>query len=240
MTLTAPVLLAHKERIDVKSLIDTRQYSFSAEFGDLAIYVFQDEQCNSIIELFGVIDKLYVADGHHRLYATSITKYKNSVLSCLIGFDYLDILPIHRVVPNIDAHQYENAKKFMSDKFEVYPNASSPQAGQVRLHYRGDDLLVNLIQLNGDAFWNNDVYRLNTQIISQAFRIFDTSTLTYVPDPEFDEYMLHLGRNEVFIEMHHGGINEFLEYNNSDVILPPKSTYFVPKFPSFLIFKKYK
>ena len=108
------------------------------------------------------------------------------------------------------------------------------------MHYRGDDLLVNLIQLNGDAFWNNDVYRLNTQIISQAFRIFDTSTLTYVPDPEFDEYMLHLGRNEVFIEMHHGGINEFLEYNNSDVILPPKSTYFVPKFPSFLIFKKYK
>lgn len=54
-------------------------------------------------------------------------------------------------------------------------------------------------------------------------------------------YLLkNLGKNDVLIELCPLDADEFMELANEVCVLPPKSTFFIPKFPSFLVFKKYK
>lgn len=236
----APILLAHKERLDLRRVLQRGTYSFMMENNGLKIFAFQGSKCDPIIKMFGDVRRLYVADGHHRLYATSITSFKETVLACLVGFGYLDVLPMHRVIPNIDAYQFEAAKRFIESKFSLLPPEFPLTKGKIKVHYRSDSFIVELINLDGDFFWNNDVYRLNTQVISQAFRIFDTSKLDYIPGNELEQYTRNMDKNDVLIELSQPDLGEFLHFTNCDLIMPPKSTCFSPKFPSFLVFKQYR
>lgn len=234
----APVLLAHREKIDYKKYIEEHKYKKHFEFRDIDIYVYCDEEAENILREFKDVSNLYVADGHHRLYTTSLSGFKNSVLSCVVGFDYLDILPIHRIIPDIKKDEFKKAKSFITSRFEVLPGDTPLCKGRVKITYRHDSFVVNLIELNSDAFWNNDVYRLNTQIISQAFRIFNTEKLEYMTAEKLNNY--ELSKNDVLIETYPIRKEEFAESVDKKCIMPPKSTCFSPKFPSFLIFKKYQ
>ncbi|WKA53964.1 DUF1015 family protein [Planococcus shixiaomingii] len=237
----APILLAHKKKINYEVYINEKKYvdKFSLSM-ELEIFVFSGEEAANITKEFTDEESIYVADGHHRLYTTSLSGFKNSVLSCLISFEYLDILPIHRVIPDIDAQLFENAKKFIHDKFHVVKENTPLSKGKVRLEYEEEKFVVNLIELNSDAFWNNDIYRLNTQIISQAFRIFDSGILRYLSEAELKNYKLSPGKKNILIETYPITKEEFIDCANKNTIMPPKSTWFAPKFPSFLVFKQYK
>ncbi|MCY6484386.1 DUF1015 family protein [Clostridium aestuarii] len=235
----APVLLAHEKKVNYLSYIEEKKYIDYFMLEDIQIYVFCGKEAQKISEEFLEVEKLYVADGHHRLYTTSLSSFKNSVLSCLISFEYLDILPIHRIIPNIDAQLFDKAREFIYNRFDIFPSKTSLSKGKIRINYNGDSFVVNLIDLNSDAFWNNDIYRLNTQIISQAFRIFDTGKLKYISDSELEKYELSSDKKDVLIQTYPLEKEEFVECANNNCIMPPKSTWFKPKFPSFLIFKKY-
>lgn len=180
----APVLLGHKKWIDYEFYIKSMKYEESFLINDLEVFVFCGEEAQRITKEFLDEEEFYVADGHHRLYTTSLSSFKNSVLSCLISFDYLDILPIHRIIPNVDAQLFEKAKDFIYSRFEILSDDTPLSKGKVRIGYEQEKFVVNLIDLNSDAFWNNDIYRLNTQIVSQAFRIFDTGSLRYVSNAD--------------------------------------------------------
>lgn len=236
----APILLGHKKRIDYQMYINEKTYSERFTLNGIDIYVFCGEEARLIVSEFKDEENLYVADGHHRLYTTSLSSFKNSVLSCLINFDYLEILPIHRIIPNVDAQLFEKAKEFIFNKFSISDGEKPLSKGKVKIYYEAEQFVVNLIELNSDAFWNNDIYRLNTQIISQAFRIFDTSSLEYLSDNDFKKYKEFSRKKDVLIETYPIGQEEFIECANNNCIMPPKSTWFSPKFPSFLIFKQYR
>ncbi len=236
----APVLLGHKKRVDYQTFIEGEKFSEHFIFEDIDIYVFCGKEAEQITSEFQDTESLYVADGHHRLYTTSLSGFKNSVLSCLINFDYLEILPIHRIIPNVDAQLFEKAKEFIFNRFDVLDGETPLSKGKVRIYYESEKFVVNLIELNSDAFWNNDIYRLNTQIISQAFRIFDTNSLEYISDDDFKKYKEFSKRKDVIIETYPIELEEFIECADNNCIMPPKSTWFSPKFPSFLIFKQYQ
>lgn len=237
---TAPILLGHNCEIDYSEYIEGERYVEYFKFKNIDIYAFCGIEARKILDRFSDIDKLYVADGHHRLYSTSLSTFKDSVLSCLISFKYLNILPIHRVIPNVDTESFFKAKEFIYSKFKVLQENIQLSKGKIRIKYNNEDFIVNLIELNSDAFWNNDIYRLNTQIISQAFRIFDTGKLGYILDNEILKDNFLLNKNDVFIETYPITKDEFIECAGNKCIMPPKSTCFSPKFPSFLIFKEYK
>lgn len=236
----APVLLAHQKSIDYKKIIESGKYTKRFEFENLDMYVFCGDAANEIIKEFSDVKSLYVADGHHRLYTTSLCSFKNSVLSCIVSFDYLKILPIHRIIPDIKENEFNKAKEFICRRFEVLPGDTPLCKGRIRITYKSESFVVSLIELNSDAFWNNDVYRLNTQIISQAFRIFNTDKLVFASDAELKSESCSVAHNDVLIETFPIDKDEFVESIDKKCIMPPKSTWFAPKFPSFLIFKKYQ
>lgn len=236
---TAPILLGHNGRIDYIKYIRDKKYKDYFKFNNIDIYVFCGDDAKEILNEFIEIDKLYVADGHHRLYSTSLATFKDSVLACLISFDYLDILPIHRIIRDVDNEVFSKAKKFMYNKFYISSEDDILGKGKVKIKYNDEKFMLNLIDLNSDAFWNNDIYRLNTQVISQAFRIFDTGKLDYILDNEIKKEN-KINKNDVLIETYPISKTEFIECMKNKCIMPPKSTCFLPKFPSFLIFKQYK
>lgn len=237
----APVLLAHEKKIDYEAYIKEKTYIDYHKIEDIEIYVYTKDVAQNILKEFSDMQNLYVADGHHRLYATSLTDFKSSVLACVMSFDNVDILPIHRVIKNVDAQSFEKAKEFIINRFELYEKEESLKKGEVILRYNNDTLHLKLIDLMSDSFWNNDIYRLNTQIISQAFRIFDNNRIDYILGYDLDDYKkaMKFKSADVLIETYPITEKEFIESTDKDNVMPPKSTCFVPKFPSFLIFKKY-
>lgn len=236
----APVLLGHTNKIDYSKYINNKLYDEKFVFNDLEIYVMSGEEADEIINKFRSVKCLYVADGHHRLYSTSLSNIKKENLACLISFEYLNILPIHRIIKDISKESYMNAKQFINNKFKVLPSDEELLKGRVKIKYRDDNFIVELIELNSDPFWNNDIYRLNTQIISQAFRIFDNTRIEYLSTEELCQKENSLLENEILIETYPVSQEEFIESVDNNCIMPPKSTWFSPKFPSFLIFKAYQ
>ena len=236
---TAPVFIVHKEEIDYEKIISDKKYKKDYHFDNIDLYVFFDDEAKKILKNFLCIEQMYVADGHHRLYASSMLKNKNSVFSCFLSFSQVIISPIHRMIKDIDATSFEKAKIFMDNFLEVFDDGELKK-GYVRITYQGDSFLVKLKDTENDLFWNNDVYRINTQIISTAFRILNFSNVKYIGDTEILFAKKNLNKNDVLIELCPLDPEEFMELANEVCILPPKSTFFIPKFPSFLVFKKYK
>lgn len=236
---TAPVFIVHKEEIDYEKIISDKKYKKDYHFDNMDLYVFFDDEAKKILKNFLCIEQMYVADGHHRLYASSMLKNKNSVFSCFLSFSQVTISPIHRMIKDIDATSFDKAKIFMDNFLEVFDDGELKK-GYVRITYQGDSFLVKLKDTENDLFWNNDVYRMNTQIISTAFRILNFSNVKYIGDAEILFAKKNLNKNDVLIELCPLDPEEFMELANEVCILPPKSTFFIPKFPSFLVFKKYK
>lgn len=236
---TAPVFIVHKEEIDYEKIISDKKYKKDYHFDNIDLYVFFDDEAKKILKNFLCIEQMYVADGHHRLYASSMLKNKNSVFSCFLSFSQVTISPIHRMIKDIDATSFDKAKIFMDNFLEVFDDGELKK-GYVRITYQGDSFLVKLKDTENDLFWNNDVYRMNTQIISTAFRILNFSNVKYIGDTEILFAKKNLNKNDVLIELCPLDSEEFMELANEVCILPPKSTFFIPKFPSFLVFKKYK
>lgn len=238
----APVLLAHEKKIDFERIVAKGQYSASHLVGPVTLYVYQKDYASELLGIFQEIDELYIGDGHHRLYVSSLSEFKSNVFSCLISFADLNILSINRRIGNISNEKFSKSLDFLEQKFEVSETAPYTliPKGFVRMTYLNKSYLIKLIDLIGDSFWNNDIYRLNTQIISQAFRVFSDDRISYLSPQDTIEEKKHMNLNQVLLETAPLEKDDFINAARSGTILPPKSTWMDPKFPSFLVMSIYQ
>lgn len=234
----APTLLLHEKKIDLKKILEQANYSSKIVINDVKIYVFEGKEANELLKEYKDIECMFIGDGHHRMYTTSLTDFKEKVLSCIVSIEDISLFPIHRKIENISKEEFDTALKFIASKFYVKQCSTEcrVEKGYVKMLFKNNAYLIKLINLNSDAFWNNDVYRLNTQIINQAFRIFDFSRISYIPP--FEEKRIK--KNDVFLELSELPKEEFILAAKSNSILPPKSTWMSFKFPSLLIMSLYK
>ncbi|MEG0618614.1 MAG: DUF1015 family protein [Bacilli bacterium] len=234
----APTLLLHENKIDLRSITNKKEYVVSKKIGDINIFVYEGKIAEEILENYGKINNMFIGDGHHRMYTTSLTEFKGKVLSCIVSIEYISLLPIHRKLKEVSEDEFIKALEFIKNKFSVEEclRSTKVEKGFVKLIFKNDCFLIKLIDLNSDAFWNNDVYRLNTQIINQAFRIFDFSRVNYLsPFEKFEKL-----NNDLILELSELPRDEFINAAESNSILPPKSTWMSYKFPSLLIMSLYQ
>ncbi|WP_348920669.1 DUF1015 family protein [Enterococcus rotai] len=237
----APVLLGHESSIDLEDFVRENEPDKQHIIKDYHLYIYQGEKADRVLSLYKNLERLFIGDGHHRLYTTSLSNFKQTVFACIMSFDYLDILPIHRLLQNVSDEMYIHALKFLGKKFELekVTDDSDLPKGYVKMSRGNDHYLIRLIDLASDAFWNNDIYRLNTQIISQAFRSFDQGEIQYISE-EMLKNTKSFSDEDVILETHALSKKEFIEAAKNDTVLPPKSTWVYPKFPSFLLMNKYQ
>lgn len=163
------------------------------------------------------------------------------MISMLTAFEDIQIQSIHRALLDVSNSQFGEALNFIQNKFDVMSVRYDelPVSGYIDMFYNNEGYRIKLIELLSDLFWNNDVYRLNTQIITQAFRAFDSGRIKYIDDIQLQK---ELKRNKgiVYFRLAPMKMNEFIKNAEEESILPPKTTYMLPKCPSFLFVSKYK
>jgi uncharacterized protein (DUF1015 family) len=114
------------------------EYDFTAPDGiQHTVWIIPDMYNDMIVEEFKKVEKLYIADGHHRAKSASRAKEEkkkanpnhkgdeeyNYFIAVLFPEDQLKILPYNRVVFDLNGLNAEEFLNTVSEKFEITKTA---------------------------------------------------------------------------------------------------------------------
>ena len=215
------------------------------------------------VEAFGRLDRLYIADGHHRSAGAdraaaacaaagssprSDAEY-GRFLAVIFPHDQLRILPYNRVVK--DRHGLTNAAflERLRGVGEVRPAAAGTPArrGEVLVFVDGAwwSLVFPEASIDRtDPIASLDVALLQDRVLAPVLGIGDPRTDARI---EFvggirgsDELERRAGSAGVAFSMHPTSADELLAVADADQIMPPKSTWFEPKLRSGLFVHEFE
>lgn len=208
---------------------------------------------------------LYIADGHHRFETAVAYAGENPAARRLLAFVVstrdpgLVVLPTHRVIyaSDRDVNALEPGWRKYFDVQPLLEGADPVQllatAGRDRtacvvateggndrlLVLRPDAPLAPLAELGRTpAVRSLDVAiteRLVVQEILAAGR--STPTLTYTPNATQALELAHLGKALATVLLNPTRVDQVLAVADAGDVMPPKSTYFIPKVPSGLVLR---
>ncbi len=134
-----------------KTINDTKpEYDFTSPDGiQHTVWIVPENYYQTIINEFAKINKLYIADGHHRAKSASRAreekkkanpKHKgdeeyNYFVAVLFPAEQLKILPYNRVVFDLNKLSKEDFLNAISEKFEVKPTTQQTTTNQKQLLY---------------------------------------------------------------------------------------------------------
>lgn len=197
-------------------------------------------------EVMKKVDKVYLADGHHRL-ASSLKlmhRYSNEpgvdrILAYLIPAEELNILGFHREVLNWSGDLKKILAQISSlesvSKIKKLEDLNDePRQGEIDLMFKGE---VHRIVLNRDKSKERiDAQWLGEEVIEKLLGINDprnNPNLKYIPGTESREDLANRKWNLVFY-LHPIPVNQIMNTADAGGHLPPKSTWVEPKLRSGL------
>jgi uncharacterized protein (DUF1015 family) len=257
---TGPVFLTHRPNSTVKEL-ERRIISSEPLFDFVApdeiahtIWRAPAEMNQALIEAFGQIPLLYIADGHHRaksasraretLRAKNIAHTGNeeyNFFQCVIfSSDELHILPYNRVVKDLNHYSREDFLKEVESAFEITPDADPRPAKRNNFSMYLNGRWYGL-KLKGEVTRRIkmsdrlDVSALQNEMLAPILGIQDVRTdkridfIGGVRGTQELERLVDSGRFAVAFSLYPTTIDELMEISDAGEIMPPKSTWFEPK-----------
>ncbi|HOT98229.1 MAG TPA: DUF1015 family protein [bacterium] len=216
---------------------------------------------SAIISGFAHLEKLYVADGHHRSAAASnLCRERraanphhtgeepyNYFLAVIFPHNHLRILPYNRVVTDLNGLSVAEFLQKAGETFLIEPAGSTPP--EVSEHTIGmylDGRWYLLTPRPGiwnpaDALENLDVNILMNNILGPLLAIGDPRTdqridfIGGIRGPEELVRLVDSGKFRVAFLMHPTSIEQLIAVADAGLIMPPKSTWFEPKLRSGLV-----
>jgi uncharacterized protein (DUF1015 family) len=210
---------------------------------------------------FAKLDKIYVADGHHRSAAASnLCKMRrqanpghtgeepyNYFLTVIFPHNHLRILPYNRVVADLNGHSTAGFLDKVAEKFSITKSGTTPP--EVPLHTMGMYLEGQWYLLTAkpgiwnpaDALENLDINILTNTILGPLLAIGDPRTdqridfVGGIRGPEELVKLIDSGKFKVAFSMHPTSIEQLIAVADAGMIMPPKSTWFEPKLRSGLV-----
>ncbi len=269
---TGPIFLAYRPNCKVASLISDWQknhepvYDFvtSDGIGNTVWVIDCPKVIDEISALFGDIDYLYIADGHHRAASAVKVGLKrresnpgytgeeefNFFLAVLFSCDELEIMDYNRVMKDLNGLTPEQFKEKISSAFDVElygKDAYKPE----KAHTFGMLLDGNWYKLTAkdgtfnisDPVETLDVSILQNNLISPVLGIDDPRTDKRI---DFVGGIRGLGELErrassdmcLAFSMYPTSLRELMDIADAGKIMPPKSTWFEPKLLSGLFIHK--
>ena len=234
-----PVLLTYNEDINLINSNHTKKKNLLFDFqSDDGVHhkvwtISNQNEINKIINLAKKIKNLYIADGHHRLASSSIRKEINGCLAYIIKKEQLKVFPFHRLIKNNYSYSkiIDKLKDFGKIKIIEKPKYSNKSL----LFY----ISKNWHELNNKKFNNKDLFK---KIMKSAFGIKDDrndKNLFFIPgNKKINEVTRSVGGNNILFIMESIDLEEIIKTADQDEIIPPKSTYILPKIPSGLLLMK--
>jgi len=264
---TGPVFLTYRRKETIDTLVAEGmkrdpEYDITTPDGVRQIFYVVDEEglIIRVREAFAALDKLYVADGHHRSAAATRIKVKrdserpgrtgdeedNFFLAVIFPHNQMKILPYNRVVRDLNGLDPEAFLARVGDKFLVRPSErKSPE--------RSREFAMFL-----DGRWHVIEARPGTFDPADPVRSLDVSILQDnllapvlgIADPRTDKRIDFVGgiRGAAGLEKKvlNGGfrvafsmfattIDQLFDVADGGRIMPPKSTWFEPKLKDGLV-----
>jgi uncharacterized protein (DUF1015 family) len=226
------------------------------------IWTMSGEACAEIERIFGDIDSLYIADGHHRCASAVKVGLKrreanpdftgeeefNFFLSVIFPADQLHILDYNRAVKDLNGYTVEGFLDKMKEGFDVAPwEGDGPYRPEAK----------HRVGLYLDGRWykmtaHQDIYDANDPVSCLDVSILQDNVLRPIlgiDDPRTDKRIDFIGgirglkeledrvANDMTVAfaMYPTTVDDLMNIADADLIMPPKSTWFEPKLRSGLL-----
>jgi uncharacterized protein (DUF1015 family) len=214
-------------------------------------------EINWIQNIFEKIDKLYIADGHHRSAAAALLSEENEnsediakdyLLSYLISENNVKVYEFNRLVKDLNGFEKETFIKELTKNFSV-ENLKQQPFQPTEKHQFGmylDNEFYSLILRKEKNVFKTALESLDTQILYETV-LLPLLAIKDLRDDERIEYVsgkqsilelkkiIDEGEFEVGFILFPSNINEIKALADADLIMPPKSTYIEPKFRSGIV-----
>ena len=269
-TQTGPIFLTYRKNAVIQEITEhvkcsAPHFDFVAEDGirHRGWSITDPEQIKAIQTAFAGIDRIYIADGHHRA-ASAVrvglqrrrehpgydgTEEFNYFLSVLFPDEELQILDYNRVVRDLNGRTPEELLQEAEKVFEVRPCAGSGEALHAELRRKGELLLYLAnrwyhLTIRPEYRKDDPVDGLDVSILQDAF----LHPVLGIGDPRTDPRIGFVGGIRGYQElerrvhedcaaafaMYPTSIQELFAVADAGRLMPPKSTWFEPKLRSGL------
>jgi uncharacterized protein (DUF1015 family) len=254
---TGPVFLTYRDRAEIDALVTTATvrpplYDFTAEDGVAhSLWRVDPETARRLVEEFGRVHLLYIADGHHR--AASAARAREELRSradrpgsgqpwdFFLGVAFpagqVRILPYNRVVKDLGGQSAAEYLSALGKKLAVSPDAppSPTRRGDVAMYLDGRWYGIRLPPSAGPEGPALDVSLLQEHVLEPLLGVGDVRT-----DPRIDfvggargtdalQAAVDGGRAAVAFSLFPVGVEDLMRIADARGIMPPKSTWFEPK-----------
>ena len=258
---TGPVFLTYRDQPDIDALINTARTQSPLLLIDapdgVTHTVWGVDATDDMQQAFESVDRLYVADGHHRSAAaaragaelraanpehTGDEEY-NWFLSVLFPATQLNILPYNRVVDDLCGLSEPEFLAAVAKAFTLTPGqADVPEAANQACMYIGG----SWYRLSWPAVDTTDpaealdVSTLQKQLLNPLLNIDDPRTNTrirFIGGIRGTQELVKLvdsGQAAVAFSLYPVTVDQMMDIADADAIMPPKSTWFEPKLRSGL------
>lgn len=249
-----PVMLTFKDNESVADVIEVTMvgaplYDLTADDG-VQHTIWRVEDTDGLVGRFKDVEKLYVADGHHRCKAASRAAAEEPsnaeaayFPAVLFPMGDMEILAYNRTVMSLPGGPVAFAQQ-LKDRFDLTPTANpAPGAkGEICLYINGEWLAMSLPATSGKEVVDElDVSRLSEHLLAPLLDITDPRR-----DPNIDfvggirgttelEKRVDGGEAQMAISMYPTSIEELVDVSDAGLLMPPKSTWFEPKLRSGLL-----
>ena len=267
---TGPIFLAYRKNAVIQEIVErvkcgAPHFDFVAEDGirHRGWSITDPEQIKAIQTAFAGIDRIYIADGHHRA-ASAVrvglqrrreypgydgTEEFNYFLSVLFPDEELQILDYNRVIRDLNGRTPKELLQEAEKVFEVRPCAGSGEALHAELRRKGELLLYLAnrwyhLTIRPEYRKDDPVDGLDVSILQDAF----LHPVLGIGDPKTDPRIGFVGGIRGYQElerrvhedcaaafaMYPTSIQELFAVADAGRLMPPKSTWFEPKLRSGL------
>ncbi len=226
-------------------------YDFTADDGvQHTVWRAGLDQTRALVEAFGGIPALYIADGHHRVASAARARDElrtrmgprseaDAFVAVAFPASQVQILPYHRTVKDLGGRTPEQFLAALRERFAVTDGTPVPRRqGQVSMYLGGVWYAIDLTGVAaGDASRAGglDVARLQRSVLEQLLGVGDVRT-----DTRMDflggargttalEAAVASGKAAVAFSMFPVTVDDLMAISDTGDIMPPKSTWFEPK-----------
>ena len=262
---TGIVFLTYRGVKDINNIVTKTMesakplYDFNASDGiQHTVWIIPNNYNELLIEEFAKIDKLYVADGHHRAKSASRAREEsknsnpnhtgeeeyNYFIAVIFPGEQLHIMPYNRIVLDLNGNNKEEFLNKVSDKFEVQKsNKKEPAARRSFGMYldnewyglKAKDSILASNSLSTSIGAKLDVSILQNFLLNPILGIEDPRTsdridfIGGIRGTKELEKLVDSGKAAVAFSMYPVSIDDLMNISDAGEVMPPKSTWFEPK-----------
>lgn len=269
-TQTGPIFLAYRLDAVLKEIIEetkrkTPVYDFISE-GKITHRVWvidESEMMERIQQCFVKINKIYIADGHHRAASAIKVGCKrrkehpgytgeeefNYFLCTLFAEEELEILDYNRVVKDLNGLSEIEFLEKIKESFEVEEAEESPYAPKQKKEFgmylgkKWYKIQIKKEQVSDDVVESLDVSILQNKLLKPILGIKEPgkdNRIIFVGGIRGLKELEHCVENgfQVAFSMYPTSMQELFSVADAGRLMPPKSTWFEPKLRSGLFLHK--